>query len=250
MIHKKVMASALCMTLSTLCLFSMYSFHGNQNINNIPNTEKGLQKLVELESQSIKDAEIKTKQAKQKINQKNINKNSLSDKFNDSVILGDSLAESILEYQLLPSQCVLAKRGRNTMTCDLEIRQAISLSPEIIFMSYGMNDLEYFNGNSHRFIAQYESQIRVLQTALPDTKIYVNSIIPMDPDTYQNHPHYKKYKEYNEQIKAMCQRLNITYIDNDETMDWHSDIYERDGVHPKYPYYSLWLLHMADVAEL
>jgi len=254
MYYKKIFATLLCVSLSLFCFFSIGLFQYQYDFKDTHIIEEGYQKLEQLDNQSIKKVELKIKQASKKATQKKINKKinkeSLSHRFGESVILGDSMAESLLEYQLLPSQCVLAKRGRNTKTCDLEIQQAISLSPDIIFMAYGMNDLEYFRGRSQKFIAQYEKQIRILQTSLPHTKIYVNSIVPMDPHTFQEHPYYKKYKEYNKQIKKMCQKLKITYIDNESILDWTDDVYEKDGVHPKYSYYPLWLSHMAEVANL
>ena len=130
--------------------------------------------------------------------------------------MGDSLAEAFGDYQLVSSSNLLATRGRRTDNIDQEIATAISLAPRTIFLSYGMNDLEYCRGNAQRFIRQYKKQIQ----------------------------------EFNEALKQMCEEEQITYIDNTALMDWSPAVYEIDGVHPKYSYYPIWLAHMANEAGI
>ena len=143
-----------------------------------------------------------------------------------------------------------ATRGRRTDNIDQEIATAISLAPRTIFLSYGMNDLEYCRGNAQRFIRQYKKQIHKLKEALPDTKIFINSLIPMDAAAIAQIPVYARYKEFNEALKQMCEEEQITYIDNTALMDWSPAVYEIDGVHPKYSYYPIWLAHMANEAGI
>ena len=137
----------------------------------------------------------------------------LSLRFQNALIMGDSLAEAFGDYQLVSSSNLLATRGRRTDNIDQEIATAISLAPRTIFLSYGMNDLEYCRGNAQRFIRQYKKQIHKLKEALPDTKIFINSLIPMDAAAIAQVPVYARYKEFNEALKQMCEEEQITYID-------------------------------------
>ena len=150
----------------------------------------------------------------------------------------------------MSSSNLLATRGRRTDNIDQEITTAITMAPRTIFLSYGMNDLEYCRGNAQRFIRQYKEQIHKLKKALPDTRIFINSLIPMDAAAIAKTPVYARYREFNRALQQMCEEEQLTFIDNTTLMDWSADVYELDGVHPKYSYYPIWLAHMAGEAGL
>ena len=59
----------------------------------------------------------------------------LSLRFQNALIMGDSLAEAFGDYQLVSSSNLLATRGRRTDNIDQEIATAISLAPRTIFLS-------------------------------------------------------------------------------------------------------------------
>ena len=48
----------------------------------------------------------------------------------------------------------------------------------------------------------------------------------------------------------LCKEMNIVYIDTTKLIDFSKDVYEKDGIHPLYPYYPVWLTHMLEVAGL
>ena len=67
--------------------------------------------------------------------------------------------------------------GDNEKLAD-HIARAKEMKPSVLFLSYGMNDVGAQNGEADGFIKAYRPVIRDLKKALPDTKIYVNSILP------------------------------------------------------------------------
>lgn len=212
---------------------------------------KGISKLNAIHSKSLQEAQLIVKKAKAKIpsNQQQDNV-PFSTRFENSVILGDSMPEALIDYHLLYSNNVIAIRGRRTDNCDEEIHKAIRLSPQHVFLCYGMNDMPYFKKNVTGFIENYTKQIKKLKNALPNSKIYINSIIPMADFVYQNEPIYKEDKMYNLALQTMCERLDVTYIDNSQLIAGKTATYEFDGMHPKYPYYPLWLNQMAEAADI
>lgn len=212
---------------------------------------KGISKLNSLNSMSLQTAQNKVKKAKQKIvSKQQQNQVTFSTRFENSVILGDSMPEALIDYRLLFSNTVLAIRGRRSDTCDEEINKAIQLSPQHIFLCYGMNDIPYYRKNITTFITNYTKQINKLKKALPNSKIYINSIIPMADFVYRDNPIYRQDKKYNQELQKMCEQLHVNYIDNSQTMNWTTATYEFDGMHPKFPYYPLWLNHMAEAANI
>lgn len=72
--------------------------------------------------------------------------------YENVIILGDSLAESILDYRLLRKKNVIAKRGRCVDMIEGDIQRAICMAPEMIILEYGKNDILHFRDNFTSFI--------------------------------------------------------------------------------------------------
>ncbi len=53
------------------------------------------------------------------------------------------------------------------------------INPQMLFVSYGMNDVINMNGDTDTFIKQYKELITKIQKEVPDTKILINSIFPV-----------------------------------------------------------------------
>lgn len=167
------------------------------------------------------------------INKENDNeKVALIDKFSNSVILGDSRAESIVSYEILNNSSVVAYKGRNLISAQKEgdINKAINLAPKNIFLTYGLNDIQIY-GNPSDFIKEYEKIIKDIQNKLPNTKIYVNSIFRVNSKAISKSPALKNVPEFNTAILKMCNKLGVTYIDGSSIVD--ESLYEADGIHFK-----------------
>ena len=91
--------------------------------------------------------------------------------FAGSVIIGDSITESIVEYGYLDTDVVVSKRGLNVQAADDQINTAINLNPTHVFMAFGSNDLEIYGSDSSGFIDAYRTQIKKIQAALPDVPV-------------------------------------------------------------------------------
>ena len=169
--------------------------------------------------------------------------------FHNTLILGDSLAESLLDFRLLRKNNVVAKRGRCIDGIDGDLLIAYSLQPDIVFMEYGKNDIRHFHGDEHKFIEIYIKRIHQLRTH-GIQNIYVNSIIPMRKDLVDMHGGEEAFIRFNEALQNMCFELSISFIDNTTLMTWEDDMFEYDGIHPKYPYYQKWLTNIITCANL
>ena len=170
--------------------------------------------------------------------------------YEEAVILGDSLAESILDFRLLRKHNVVAKRNRCIDSIQGDLLFAISMQPSVIFMEYGKNDMLRSGKDLNAFIACYRRQIQMLQSALPQTAVYINSILPLRRDVMRRNGGEHRYHSYNRALKDMCDALQLTFIDNSSLMEWEDEVYEYDGIHPKYLYYPKWLRYMAACAGL
>lgn len=168
--------------------------------------------------------------------------------YEDCILLGDSMAESILDFRLLRKNNVIAKRGRCIDMIDEDIEKIYILEPKILYMEFGKNDILHFHKEVTTFIRIYIQKIRKIKEYLPEVQIYINSIIPMHSDVMEKIGGTEVLYAFNEGLRNMCEDLQLTFVDNSGLMNWTDDDYEFDGIHPKYPYYAKWLKHMAQAA--
>ena len=115
-------------------------------------TVERLQKLETADISSIEDA-IRALSEKEKPTGSDSEEGVLGDiltdvqikqAFQGTVIVGDSITESIAEYGFLDTSIVVAKLGLRIDDADDQINTAISLNPSVFFLSFGANDLEIY----------------------------------------------------------------------------------------------------------
>lgn len=215
------------------------------------NPEQGVAKIKELESVdiSIIRSEIQNN-TKDNSDKKNDKGNTNFEKaFEDSVIMGDSRGEGLTGYNFLSSSSVVAYKGRNVITAKGDVSEAVNLSPNNIFLTYGMNDLQLF-GNSKEFINKYELLIKDIKSKLPSSKIYVTSIIPTTQEAIVKEPKFKNVESFNKALEEMCKDLNIKFIDINDSIGSGNNLYEPDGIHFKAKFYDGYLKILQEKVNL
>ena len=168
--------------------------------------------------------------------------------FAGSVIVGDSITQAISEYGYLDTDVVVSKRGLSVVNAQEQFSTAISLNPSVFFLSFGANDLEIYNGDSSAFIDAYRVKVKQIQNALPDTAIYINSILPIQQSAIDQNPALAYYDSFNQALRDFCDEMGCTFIDDTFLVD--ESMYEPDGEHMVYNYYPKWLTYMAERAGL
>ena len=162
--------------------------------------------------------------------------------------MGDSISEAFTEYDLLNASSVVAKIGVELDELDDQIKTVADINPQVIFLSYGMNDVIATNGDTDLFIKEYKAVIDQLRKKLPDTTLYVNSIFPVSAAKQEEKPVFQKIPEYNAALQKMCDENQIAFLDNTSLVS--DTYYEEDGIHFKADFYPIWLKLMAEVATL
>ena len=173
---------------------------------------------------------------------------SIKEKFAGAVVVGDSVTEGFAEYDVLNASSVVAKIGVHLDELDEQIMQIKELSPGILFMSLGMNDVTATNGDVDSFISEYKAVLTQIKEEVPDARIFVNSIFPVQEKVIAEEPLFGKIPEYNEALKQLCDSQTVAYIDNSGLVS--DQYYEQDGIHFKADFYPIWAEHMAEVAAL
>lgn len=105
---------------------------------------------------------------KERWNRRFTDTRSMKERFSGAVVMGDSIAASFTEYDVLNTSSVVAKIGIHFSELDDQIEQAKQLDPQIVFLAYGMNDVTKTNGDVDKFIKDYSDVIKKIQKAMPD----------------------------------------------------------------------------------
>lgn len=203
----------------------------------VAKVEKKIQKLEEDEREA--DEEWKNRPAKEK--------------FVNAFVIGDSITQGLYEYGVLDQANVMADRGTEVSEVSSEkiqehIAKAKELKPQALFLAYGMNDVEAVRGDADAFIKAYRPIIEDLKKTLPDTKIYINSILPAAESVISQNEWYGNIPEFNQKLEELCEEERVTFIDNTSLVK--DEYYADDGIHMAPDYYTGWVDHMAEVAEL
>lgn len=151
--------------------------------------------------------------------------------FDDTVILGDSRAEAIVEWGFLPSERVYAQKGASVKYAAEGVDTVASLYPDNLLFTYGVNDVDGNWDEVSKFIKAYEELIQAYKEKLPDANIFLCSVIPVMPSAIEEDPNYEKIPEYTQAIRELCEKNGYFFIDCDVLYDDHKELYEKEGVH-------------------
>ena len=99
-----------------------------------------------------------------------------------------------------------------------------------------------------KFMIHFRKKHTVIRKKLPETKIFINSIFPVQKWRVEEEPLFEHIAEYNEALRAMCDKLQIAYVDNTELVT--DRYYEADGMHFKSDFYPVWARRMAEFSAL
>ena len=157
--------------------------------------------------------------------------------FRDIIIAGDSLIQALTEYHLLSTDQAIGEVGANTGHLEKITGTLVAKNPKALVLHYGENALDK-QERAPYFIRNYKACIQTLQNRLPNTKIYVDSIFPVQEKAHKTEPYTVNIDYYNRLIEAMAKELGVTFLDYDPLFQSFSEnYYDPDGIHPKYKFY-------------
>ena len=160
------------------------------------------------------------------------------------------MAEGFIDYEILDPSSIVAQKGLRADSAGPDIEKALSLSPTHLFLSIGLNDLEYCQGDSSRFVREYEARLQEIRDRAPDLPVYVNAIMPVLPAAEEKKPVLQYVDEFNAALKELCDRWGISFLDSGDILEGHEDWYQKDSVHLTSEPYTLWLARMEEAAGL
>ena len=159
---------------------------------------------------------------------------------NRILMIGDSFVEGMEAYGALYSSNTIWQRGKRIDDMSDQLEKAITYNPSALILSYGSNDVQMWSSNVDGFIAAYSNSLDNIANALPNTTVYVCSILPVSQEAINNDPSFQYISLFNERLQQLCNDRGIKFIDSSYILATVDDPYSPDGIHPKGFFYEKW----------
>lgn len=171
--------------------------------------------------------------------------NSFSEK-HKIIFLGDSLTDGC-EWSEIFNNNNIVNRGISKDTTKgvlNRIREITTTEPSKVFILIGINDLDQ-NVKESDIIKNYEQILRDISIKVPQTKVYVQSVLPIN-ETINGNRLNDRVISLNKGIETLTRKYNYTFIDlhslfidvNDKGNLYKK--YTNDGVHLNGEGYKVW----------
>lgn len=201
-------------------------------------TETGVEYVVSRENEDVSTEEDTVKEAQElsaatsaDTTKPEITDGNFKAAYKDILIVGDSLVKSIVEYEILDSSQVIAEIGASTHYLGDVSEEIIEENPRFLVLHFGENELDSEEA-APAFISRYKQRIQYLQEQLPNTSIYIDSILPVTEKGERIEPPTVHIDYYNEQLKQMAADLGVYFIDFTPQFEtYETEYHDADGIH-------------------
>lgn len=144
----------------------------------------------------------------------------------DVVFFGNSITRGSSFEKYFPevSICNLGYPGDNTDGMLLRVNQIKAVNPEKVFVMAGINGLHI--QTEQVFTEKYATMVDSIKQAVPDAKIYLQSILPVNPSMKAGKSFNKeKIAKCNEIVRRIAEQKGCVYVDLYR-------LYAEDGIMP------------------
>ena len=158
-----------------------------------------------------------------------------------ALFFGDSLTARNDWAAMYPNYEVKnAGVGSNTTYNLLErVDEIVEWQPDLVFIMGGINDLGQ-GVSSSQIVGNIEKIIATIQSELPNTVIYLQSILPTDESIIEN----TKVVEVNSRLESLSESTDIYYVNLYScfygTDQIKSELYDESGIHLNRAGYGVW----------
>ena len=172
--------------------------------------------------------------------------------YEKSVFMGDVFVNGFSEYGLIDEYYIWSSNFFTTDKAEGYVKDVAELKPEKVFLMFGFDDSS--SKKSAETISQYEKVIKDIKAALPDTKIYLISELPVSKefDKEEGEITQAVLDEVNSGMEKKASELGVTYIDVATAFKSDGNIgseYTSDGYHIKEEYYPFVLNGIAKLIQ-
>lgn len=161
--------------------------------------------------------------------------------FKNVYIVGDSLMDGLRAYNILNSNHLITQVSASLYHLDGNMKKIKKINPPVLILHYGVNMIGTNKKHLSNYISMYTGLVEELQQALPDTRIIISGIFPVDRDVARA-KRFGMIGEYNKALKDMCKKLGVEYMNSSSVLKAHPECYGGDGIHLSKAFYEKYWL--------
>lgn len=164
------------------------------------------------------------------------------------VMLGNSLTERGCWSEYFQRSAVLNRGIGGDCVAGMAARlePIVAGHPRAIFLMAGVNDLIFSKITPEALLLQYERLLDAIRNRSPRTKVYIQSLLPLDET--QNESYFtgknNRIEAFNTLLRQAAARRGLTYIDIWSRMAREGKMpgtYTVDGIHLNAAGYAVWV---------
>lgn len=158
--------------------------------------------------------------------------------FGDSITYGGDWAQYFPEISVIN----LGYAGDNLIGMQSRVKQLVSANPEKVFIMAGINGLKHYGIDNT--VKYYNQLINEISAELPDTKIYIQSLLPIAVEKEDSYGSNEMIVECNDSLEKLAAEQGMVYIDLWALYQLDGTInseYTSDGIHLREDAYTLWV---------
>lgn len=168
------------------------------------------------------------------------------------VMFGNSITERGMWDELFPGKAIVNRGiGGDRIPGMIDRMPYVAdTHPKQLFILAGVNDLLFTDVSLETFEKEYTQLVQIVKEHSPQTKIYLQSIFAVNDEINESTAVYFKDKNekidrFNEVVKKIAEKNNLTYIDIAPLMRGHDGklnaAYTVDGIHLNGKGYTVWV---------
>lgn len=161
--------------------------------------------------------------------------------FRNVCIVGDSLMDGLEAYGILNSNNLITQVSASLYHLSGNVKKIIRMNPPVLILHYGVNMISTEQRHLSNYVNMYTDIVKQLRAALPDTRIIISGIFPVDRDIAKA-KRFGMIDEYNRNLRAMCEKTDVEFMDSSSVLVAHPECYGRDGIHLSKAFYEKYWL--------
>lgn len=161
----------------------------------------------------------------------------------DIVFLGNSITAGSDFQTFFPNKQIvnLGYSGDFIPGMINRIEMVKAVKPEKIFVMAGTNDIGFISID--KYVERYDSLITGLQRSIPESKIYIQSVLPINHEMASSYASNEKISQANKEIEKLAKAKNCVFINLYDLYVMDGEMNKeltRDGAHLKPEAYNIW----------
>lgn len=261
---KRISITVLILVLSLYPIFNIIGLSKNEASASEKDIAEGYSIIESLAGFDVQQAESNVRKAEEKrkdptgnaqkikniLNDLKNGKTTYRNVFRNVYIVGDSLMNGLEAYNILNSNHLITQVSASLYHLDGNVKRIIRMNPPVVILHYGVNMIATGDRYLNNFISMYTRIIKELKKALPDTRIIISGIFPVDRNI-ASAKRFGRIGAYNKALEKMCKELEVEYLNSSSVLKAHPECYGGDGIHLSRAFYEkYWLRFLIKELEI